>query len=62
VEDDPADHYARYGLGMASVRMGNVEAAVEQLALAAAMRPDQQHYVSALREARATIRARRRDA
>jgi Flp pilus assembly protein TadD len=60
VEDDPADHYARYGLGMASMRIGNVEAAVEQLALAAAMRPDQQHYVSALSGARATLRSRRR--
>lgn len=59
VDDDPADHYARFGLGMASMRLGNVEAAVEQLALAAAMRPDQEHYVSALRSARATLRTRR---
>jgi predicted Zn-dependent protease len=58
VDDDPADHYARFGWGMASMRLGNVEAAVEQLALAAAMRPDQQHYVSALRSARATLRSR----
>ncbi len=62
VENDPADHYARYGLGMASMRLGNVEAAVEQLALAAAMRPDQQHYVSTLRSARATLRSRRSNA
>jgi predicted Zn-dependent protease len=59
VDDDPADHYARFGLGMASMRLGTLEAAVEQLALAAAMRPDQEHYVSALRSARATLRARR---
>lgn len=59
VDDDPADHYARFGWGMASMRLGNVEAAVEQLALASAMRPDQQHYVAALRSARATLRSRR---
>ena len=59
VEDDPADHYARYGLGMALMRLGRLEAAVEQLALAAAMRPDQQHYATALQGARATLRSRR---
>lgn len=56
---DPADDYAHFGLGLARYRRGEVEAALEPLALAAAMRPEQRHYAEALRQARATMRARR---
>lgn len=58
VEADPSDHYALFGLGLAESRLGRFEAAVEHLALAAAMRPDVAHYAAALRQARATLRAR----
>lgn len=56
---DPTDDYAHFGLGLARYRRGEVEAALEPLALAAAMRPEQRHYAEALRQARATLRARR---
>ncbi len=56
---DPADDYACFGLGLARYRRGQVEAALEPLALAVAMRPQRQDYVEALRQARATVRARR---
>ena len=59
IEIDPSDHYARFGLGLALSRMGEFEAAVEQLALAAAMRPENRDYASALRHARATLDSRR---
>jgi tetratricopeptide (TPR) repeat protein len=58
VEESPADDYARFGLGLALSRLGDVEAAVEHLALAVAMRPEKSDYVNALRGARATLRAR----
>jgi len=59
VDDDPSDHYARFGLGLALIRVGDVEGAVEHLALAVAMRPENKDYVKALRGARATLGARR---
>lgn len=62
VEADPADHYARFGLGLALSRLGRHDSAVEHLALATAMRPDLHHYETALRGARATVRARRASA
>jgi hypothetical protein len=40
------------------MRVGDVSGAVEQLSLATAMRPARQEYQRALREARATLRAR----
>lgn len=55
---DPTDHYAQFGLGLALSRRGEHERALSPLALAVAMRPDISHYVSALRQARATVRAR----
>lgn len=58
VEASPADDYANFGLGLALARSGDPAAAAEYLALAAAMRPDLPHYSSALREVRATLRAR----
>ncbi|GAA4227441.1 hypothetical protein GCM10022254_15160 [Actinomadura meridiana] len=60
VEEEPAEDYARFGLGLALSRMGDFEGAVEHLALAAAMRPDNDDYAKALRHARATLESRRR--
>lgn len=58
VEADPADDYARFGLGMAALRTGEVHLAVGSLTLAVAMRPDNRHYTQALHRARATASAR----
>ncbi|MBP2703447.1 tetratricopeptide repeat protein [Microbispora sp. RL4-1S] len=58
VDANPAEDYAYFGLGMALWRSGDVEAAQEPLAVAVAMRPDLRHYVSALKQVRATLRAR----
>jgi tetratricopeptide (TPR) repeat protein len=59
VEDNPSEDYALFGLGLALSRMGDFQAAVEHLALAAAMRPDNKDYTKALRQVRATLDARR---
>jgi Flp pilus assembly protein TadD len=56
---NPADDYAQFGLGLAAARTGDIDQAIEHLALAAAMRPDVAHYATALRGARATKAARR---
>lgn len=56
---NPADDYAQFGLGLAAAKTGDLAAAVEHLALAAAMRPDVPHYSTALRGARAALAARR---
>ncbi|MEW9531220.1 tetratricopeptide repeat protein [Microbispora sp. NPDC049125] len=58
VDANPAEDYAYFGLGMALWRSGDVEGAQEPLAMAVAMRPDLRHYVSALKQVRATLRAR----
>lgn len=58
VETTPDNDYARFGLGLSRMRVGDVPGAVEQLALATAMRPAREDYQQALREARATLRAR----
>lgn len=58
VELSPDDDYARFGLGLSRMRLGDLGGAVEQLALATAMRPGRPDYQRALREARATVRAR----
>ncbi|WP_026341745.1 tetratricopeptide repeat protein [Actinomadura atramentaria] len=58
VADDPAEDYALFGLGLALSRMGEFRAAVEPLALAAAMRPENRDYANALRHVRATLAAR----
>ena len=58
VEASPADDYAHFGLGLALARSGEPRRAAEYLALAAAMRPDLPHYSAALRDVRATLRAR----
>lgn len=59
VEANPSEHYAQFGLGLSLVRTGDLRTAVEHLALAAAMRPDIDHYTAALRGARASLGARR---
>ena len=53
VADSPTDDYAHFGLGLAAARLGDFDDAAEHLALAAAMRPDNKHYATALRNARA---------
>lgn len=57
-EISPDNDYARFGLGLSRMRLGDVPGAVEQLALATVMRPGRGDYQQALREARATLRAR----
>jgi Flp pilus assembly protein TadD len=58
VEASPSEDYAQFGLGLALARTGDLSAASEHLALAAAMRPNLRHYTDALRNVRATLRAR----
>jgi tetratricopeptide (TPR) repeat protein len=58
VEASPADDYAHFGLGLALARSGDYQSAAEYLALAAAMRPDRTPYTDALRQVRATLKAR----
>jgi predicted Zn-dependent protease len=58
VEASPADDYANFGLGLSLARSGDPASAAEYLALAAAMRPDQKHYTTALHQVRATLHAR----
>ena len=52
---DPSDDYAQFGLGLASVRLGDLAVAIEHLALAVAMRPELGHYRKALVNARARL-------
>jgi tetratricopeptide (TPR) repeat protein len=61
IEASPAEDYAYFGLGLSLSRAGEHAAAVEYLALAAAMRPVK-HYTEALRQVRATLEARKRAA
>ena len=53
VDDSPADDYAQFGLGLSHARLGELDEAVEHLAIAVALRPDNHHYGTALRSARA---------
>jgi tetratricopeptide (TPR) repeat protein len=62
VEASPSDDYAHFGLGLALSRAGDHAGAAEYLALAAAMRPDRKPYTDALRQVRATLEARKREA
>jgi tetratricopeptide (TPR) repeat protein len=57
VEQNPADDYAQFGLGLAALRAGDHPRAVQHLSLAAAMRPQQHHYATALRAARVRLEA-----
>ncbi|MEO7982048.1 MAG: tetratricopeptide repeat protein [Sporichthyaceae bacterium] len=58
LEAGPDDDYARFGLGLSRLRLGDLAGALPQLAAAVTMRPDRPDYQRALREARATVRAR----
>jgi len=58
VDASPSDDYAQFGLGLALARTGDHGGAAEHLALAAAMQPNLRHYTDALRNVRATLRAR----
>src|SRR5438270_4051605 len=53
VDESPADDYAQFGLGLSQMRMGELDEAVEHLAIAVALRPENHHYGTALRSARA---------
>jgi Flp pilus assembly protein TadD len=53
VEESPADDYAHFGLGLSHMRLRELDEAVEHLAIAAALRPENHHYGTALRSARA---------
>lgn len=53
VADNPTDDYAHFGLGLACNKLGDFDDAAEHLALAVAMCPDNKHYATALRHARA---------
>ena len=55
----PTSDYGQFGLGLALTRLDRFEQAIEHLAMAVAMRPDRREYVDRLRQARATLRARR---
>ncbi|WP_233290516.1 MULTISPECIES: tetratricopeptide repeat protein [Kitasatospora] len=55
---DPSDDYAQFGWGVAAARLGDFETSAEHLALAVAMRPENDHYRAALRQTRATLAAR----
>lgn len=55
---DPADDYAQFGWGLAAARTGDFEESAVHLALAVAMRPESEHYRAALRQTRATLKAR----
>lgn len=55
----PTSDYGHFGLGLALTRLDRFELAIEHLAMAAAMRPDRPEYVDRLKQARATLRARR---
>ena len=59
VAASPDADYAHFGLGVALTRLDRLPEAVEHLALATAMRPDRSEYSDRLRQARATLRARR---
>jgi len=58
VEEGPDDDYAQYGYGLALWRGGDFVKSEEHLAMACAMRPERKEYVNALRQVRATLRAR----
>lgn len=60
IDQNPADDYAQFGLGLAAAKTGDLGSAVEHLALAAAMRPDINHYAIALRGARAALAANKK--
>jgi Flp pilus assembly protein TadD len=61
-DSSPDNDYAHFGLGLSRMRLGDHAGAIDELAMAAAMRPGRKDYDQALREARATLRFRAHDA
>ncbi len=61
-ESSPDNDYAHFGLGLSRMRLGDHKGAIDELAMAAAMRPGRKVYDQALREARATLRFRQQGA
>ena len=59
VDLSPGSHYGHFALGLALTRVNRFEQGAEHLAMAATMRPDRPEYAERLRQARATLRARR---
>ena len=59
VDLSPGSHYGHFALGLSLTRVDRFEQAAEHLAMAATMRPDRPEYADRLRQARATLRARR---
>ncbi|MFC1430005.1 tetratricopeptide repeat protein [Streptacidiphilus sp. N1-3] len=55
---DPANDYAQFGWGLTAARIRDFEESAVHLALAVAMRPDLAHYRAALKQTRATLKAR----
>jgi predicted Zn-dependent protease len=59
VELSPDSHYGHFGLGLSLTRLDRFERGVEHLAMASVMSPERPEYADRLRQARATLRARR---
>jgi predicted Zn-dependent protease len=59
VELSPDSHYGHFALGLSLTRLDRFERGVEHLAMATAMSPERPEYTDRLRQARATLRARR---
>lgn len=59
VELSPDSHYGHFALGLSLTRLDRFERGVEHLAMASAMSPERPEYADRLRQARATLRARR---
>jgi predicted Zn-dependent protease len=59
VDLSPGSHYGHFALGLSLTRVDRFEQAAQHLAMAATMRPDRPEYRDRLRQARATLRARR---
>ena len=53
IDSNPTDDYAHFGMGLSCSKLGSFDEATEHLALAAVMRPENKHYATALRHARA---------
>lgn len=58
VEENPADDYAHFGLGLALNRLGERQLAAGHLAMATAMRPGMQRYAEALDKVRGILGTR----
>lgn len=57
-ERSPAEDYAHYGLGMSLWRLQRFPQARDELAMAVVMRPQRPEYAAALKQVKATLRAR----